>query len=115
MLFIGEWLWDYMPRRDLCSYKKNVVYEIYDKDLKSRLNFMNLYLQVVYSEEIDCELVLLSDNVWSRLSGYFSALRKTDTWFTEKPMLTHKLPLHKFELGVWCATTAASFKGLIFL
>jgi hypothetical protein len=52
------------------SYKTTVIHTVY---CEARLNFMNCYLHRVHAGEIDCKLILFSDNDWFLLSGYINS------------------------------------------
>jgi hypothetical protein len=50
-------------------------------------------------------LTFFSDEAWFHLQGYINA-QKNHYWSLQNPHLTHEVPNHPVEVGVWCAVIA---------
>jgi hypothetical protein len=54
---------------------------------------------------IDPQLTFFSDEAWFHLQGYINT-QNNCYWYSQNPHLTHEVPLHPVEVGVWCAVSA---------
>jgi hypothetical protein len=81
--------------------------------LHKGFGFLNWMLKYVRNRLVDRQLLFITDEAYSRLSGYVSS-QKTRIWSDENPYAVQQIPLHSIKTPVWCAVSATRIIGPVF-
>jgi hypothetical protein len=73
--------------------------------LTSRVHVYSWFLQSVVKGEIDPQLIFFSDEAWCHLQGYIN-MQNNCYCGSQNPHLTHDIPFHPVNVGVWYAISA---------
>jgi hypothetical protein len=83
----------------------------HDADRETRRNFVNWQLQVLRAGQTPHPTCFVFTARFN-LDRCVNCQRDTN-WHAENPTSTHKIPLHKVKVGVWCAMSATWIMRLI--
>lgn len=90
-----------------CSHSKtNKVHVFYSASCKTKLNFVNWYLDTVHTGATNRTLIPFSNKNWFHLSGYVKSLTITGTGL-------HTIPCISIQCFVWHATNVSNITGSI--
>jgi hypothetical protein len=84
------------------------------RDTAGGVHFCSWFLQSVAEGEIDPQLTFFSDEAWFHVLGYINT-QNNRYWSSLNPHLTHEVPLHPVNVGVWCAVSTRSMVVPVFL
>jgi hypothetical protein len=88
------------------TFRDNVVVPSSGVKMSKKAEFCELAPWWGHSGKINITVTVFSDEACIRLNGYMGS-QNDRYWSIENPMLIHRLPLHCFTIGVWCATSAS--------
>jgi hypothetical protein len=96
-----------------CPYKIQVTRDLHERDYVNRVNFCQIFLQLINQNQELVNNLLLSDDANFHLSGFVNK-QNFRYWSATNPIELHERQRHSSKVTVTCAISSFAIIGLYF-